>query len=135
MSRYNAARAAIRRLVTRCRNATTRPGRRVIRRTTRREARACVAIQTLYRDRGAAARRYSPRVRVTTRQNMPATWPGGGHDTTLYAPRHDTQRALCARPGRSGRATWVRVCTWCTQPNFDSVHGFESLFMSTVHEV
>ena len=58
------------------------------------------------------------------------------HDTAHLAPRLS---ATCALPGRSGRAAWVRVCTWCTQPSFDSVHSFESLFrtlfMSTVNKV
>ena len=49
------------------------------------------------------------------------------HDTALYGPRHDTQRAACARPRRS-------VCAVCTRPSFDLVHYSESLFMDTVYE-
>ena len=62
-----------------------------------------------------------------------------GHDTVLYTPRHGAQLPLCARPRRSGRTGWVRVCVLYTRLSFDSVHYSESLcgtlFMSIVHEV
>ena len=45
------------------------------------------------------------------------------HDTAGH--RRDTaERGATTR--RPARAAWVRVCTWCTQPNFDSMHCFQS---------
>ena len=70
-------------------------------------------------------------VRAATRQGALTTRPGRGA-TTRPSTHHDT--ALCAQPRRSGREAWVRVCTWCTQPSFDSVHCSESLFGGTDHE-
>ena len=57
-----------------------------------------------------------------------------------YRLRHDRPQAtiwpgivpLHSRPGRSARGLCAqagfRVCTWCNQPSFDSMHCSESLF-------
>ena len=59
-----------------------------------------------------------------------------GHDTAGPGLRHDQARPATRRNVCVG---WARVCTWCTQPNFDSVHCFQSLFeplfMNTVHKI
>ena len=64
------------------------------------------ALQRAYEGRHGA----TTRVRTATRQNMPATRPGGGHDTALYAPRNGTQ------PGSVGCAPYApnSVLTQCT---------------------
>ena len=65
----------------------------------------------------------------------PATRPATGYDMA-----HDNveTRLAWAQCDRLVRGGWVKVCTWCTQPNFDLVHCFQSLFgtmfMNTVHE-
>ena len=50
------------------------------------------------------------------------------------APRHGPARGM----GIVGAQAGFRVCTWCTQPNFDLVYCseslFETLFMKTVHK-
>ena len=103
----------------------------------------CVAIQPATRSARLATRLTRPTTRLArlaTRPGSATIRPGRGA-TTRPSGRHDTEPS--ARPGRSGRAGWARVCTWCTQPSFDSVHCSESLFgtlfgtlfMSTVHEV
>ena len=65
---------------------------------------ACVAIQSLYRDRGSRQQRCDmgrQRARArsdttTAQQGTPATRPGGGHDTAVVC--HDTvPSARCAR--------------------------------------
>ena len=121
----------------------------------------CVPIQSLYRDRRAVwltdvsryNRLYHDRRRLgnwlcrdtmlrhgqegtTIRRKRRATRSDTGcdkaHNTVMTRPACKQ----CARPVREG---WARVCTWCTQPSFDSVHSSESLFgilfMRTVHEV
>ena len=98
----------------------------------------CVAIQFLYRDRGAAIRRYSARARGNTTGGPCDTAPRR-HDTSLSAPQHEAQCVACARLGRNVRVTWVPwVCSLCTQPSFDPVHCLQSLFgalfMDTSHE-
>ena len=61
---------------------------------------------------------------------------GPGHDTTEPGLRHDQARPATRRNVRAG---WARVCTWCTQPSFDTVHCFQSLFrplfMNTIHKI
>ena len=97
-------------------------------------------IQFLYREWEAATRQVAA---LRHGERAHSDTAGGAYDTTGEGAttrpntHHDT--ALCAQPEQSGRAAWVRVCTWCTQPSFDSVHCSESLFrtlfMSTVHDV
>ena len=90
-------------------------------------------------------------VRTVTRQNTTCDTAGWGHnkapsarcDTAPSArcntaPSASCDTALCTRPGCSARAAWVPwVCSLCTQPSFDSMHCFESLFgslfLNTVH--
>ena len=64
---------------------------------------------------------------------------GKGATTRLSGRHNMAPSARCARGLGTVHAGWARVCTWCTQPSFDTVHCFESLFgtlfMSTVHEV
>ena len=78
----------------------------------------CIATRRRrYGRRRPATRRLSATIRLST-----------CHDT---APSTRCARDLgivCTQPG-----PWV--CALCTQPSFDSGHCFESLFLSTVHEV
>ena len=74
-------------------------------------------------------------IQPATRPAMPATRPAKlttrpSSATTRLSGRHDmAPSALCARGlGAVGAQVGFRVCTWCTQPSFDSVHCSESLF-------
>ena len=95
VSRYSIARAAI-----------------------RREARACVAIQTLYRDRGAATMRYNASLRATIRPPRPTTRPATSHDTVPCARFLGAVRAACACSLGSGCAPSA------PNPVLDLVHCF-----------
>ena len=88
----------------------------------RRGARACVVIQTLYRERGAATQRYSARVHAATRSGVRYDTAGcalrhdrpglqhgrlclrhereRGHDTVSCAPRYSLARATTRRRAR-----------------------------------
>ena len=119
MSRYSEAMAAIRRHhpATRRRRAATRRRRAATRGAASDTARAhdlsagCVAIQ------------------ATTQPTRPATRPTTSRDTTGHKP---TTQPRHGWPGRSAHGLCAqagfRVCTWCTQPSFDSVHYSEALF-------
>ena len=112
-------------------------------RATQHAAGACVAIQSLYRERGA----YNTACdKANVRLDTSCDMARHGHDTasvrttTRRCARYDT--ALCERPGGSARAACAQpgpwVCALYTRPSFESVHYFESLFeslfMNTVHE-
>ena len=91
-----------------------------------------VAIQRSQGLRYGAAVRHDTALGVATRATAPAT---------RHAVR--TRHGWGGWPGHNacaiGAQAGFRVCTWYTQPSFDSMHYSESLFgtlfMNTVHEV
>ena len=115
-----------------------RLGRWECRNTMLRHGRACAAIRL--RSLRHGAQKCSRAHSNTAGDSFDTTERGLRHDlvcaTIQPSVRHDT--TPCARPGRSGRAAWLRVCTWCTQPNFGLSALFQSLFgplfMNTVHK-
>ena len=48
------------------------------------------------------------------------TRPATSHDMAGHRPTTRPAWAQCARPVHTA---WARVCTWCTQPSFHSVHS------------
>ena len=99
----------------------------------------CTSIQVLYRDKGAATRRYNACVRAATRQEAPATRRPGA--TIRRLVRHDM--APSARPGRSARSLGLGcahcapnpVLTLCTVLSHCLEHYLWTLFMNTGHGV
>ena len=103
-----------------------------------------VAIQFFYHDR-KGLRHGKPRRCDTVRQRTRPRRDTTGHafDTTGRGPQYGpvratTRRSVCGL-GAVCTQPWPWVCALCTRPSFDSGHYFESmfesLFMSTVHEV
>ena len=107
----NALRYGAQRPATRCKGAATRA------------AGARFAIQFLYRDQ--KGQRHGS-VRVLAYNDTTTTRQGMACDTTLYAPRHGDQRALCARPRRSAWAECARpghsACAECPQAGSGCAH-------------
>ena len=121
-----------------------RLGRWACRNTMLRHGRACDAIRPRRLRHGARGTTYDTVWRALRYNRVCARH---AHNTIGGRPRYDQGEAVTLRlvhhdtagPARSGRAAWVRVCTWCTQPSFGLNTLFQSLFgplfMNIVHKI